>query len=300
MPGTDVEHRLATDTATAFNEFYGKIVPTERQTEQVRARASQAGVYLRKFFGPDHDMPVARVRMIGSAARGTDIRPMHDVDVMAVFRNKSDIFEKYRYDSQAFINRIRSTLSAKTQIARVGTRGQAVRLFYNDNLQVDIAPVFEWSGGGFALPSGPGGWITTDPIAQAMWADQRQAALGGRYKRRVRLLKRWNDVHSKRLESYHLEVMVGNIFTSMSKDSRNGLWRFFEWAPGSLNVQDPAGHSGDLAEGMTWLQRIAILDSFSSSKERARKANQAEVKGNHREAIRLWRIVLGDEFPAYG
>jgi hypothetical protein len=294
------EHRLATTAAKAFDEFYKNIVPTEAQSSRVKGRATNAGEYLISFFGADHDMPVSRVRMIGSAARGTDIRPIHDVDVMAEFKNKDGIFEKYRYDSQAFINRVRNTLKAKTQIARIGTRGQAVRLFYNDGLGVDIAPVFAWSGGGYALPSGTGGWITTDPIAQAKWANEQQTALGNYYKRRVRMLKKWNDEHSSRLDSYHLEVMVGNAFGSMGNDSRVSLKKFFEWAPNYLDVRDPAGHSGDLGSELTSPQRQAILESFASSRVRAFNANNAEIAGDHEEAIRLWRIVLGDDLPAFG
>lgn len=291
---------MATTAAKAFDDFYSAIAPTSVQRLAVKARASRGTEYLEKFFDSDHDMPVQRVRMTGSAARETDIQPIHDVDVMAEFRNKDGIFEKYRHDSQAFINRIRNTLEAKTQIARIGTRGQAVRLFYNDGLSVDIAPVFAWSGGGFALPSGTGGWITTDPFAQANWADDRQKALDGRYKRRVRFLKRWNDEHSARLGSYHLEVMVGNVFTSMGSDSRVGLARFFDWAPAYLHVEDPAGHSGDLGGDLTMTQQNAVLLSFDSSRQRAQKAIEAEAAGDHEEAIRQWRILLGGEFPTYG
>jgi hypothetical protein len=134
--------------------------------------------------------------------------------------------------------------------------------------------------------------ITTDPLAQAKWANERQAALGNYYKRRVRMLKRWNDEHSGRLDSYHLEVIVGNAFTSMGNDSRDALAKFFAWAPSYLHVQDPAGHSGDLGGELTYQSTQAILESFASSRGRADKANQAEIAGDHREAIRLWRIVL--------
>jgi tRNA nucleotidyltransferase (CCA-adding enzyme) len=74
---------VAITAARAFDEFYEKIVPTDAQSARIQARAKTAGEYLNRFFGADHDMPVDRVRMIGSAARGTDIRPIHDVDVMA-------------------------------------------------------------------------------------------------------------------------------------------------------------------------------------------------------------------------
>jgi len=39
---------------------------------------------------------------------------------------------------------------------------------------------------------------------------------------------------------------------------------------------------------------------MQSAYDRAVSANAAEARGDHEEAIRLWRIVFGDEFPAYG
>jgi predicted nucleotidyltransferase len=291
---------MASSVVEAFNEFHNRITPTSEQRARVASRASRAETYLRKFFGPDHDLAISKVSLMGSAARRTQIRPLTDLDILAEFRNKDQVFEMYRGDSQAFLQRIQRTLDARTQIARIGVRGQAVRLFYQDGLHVDIAPVFAWSGGGYGLPSGDGSWITTDPFRQQEWANQKEKQLSGLYKRRVRMLKRWNDEHSRRLDSYHLEVMVGTAFSSMSKDSRKGLRRFFEWAPSYLHVQDPAGHSGDLANGLTYLQEQAIRESFGAAEDRARRANEAELEDDQMEAIRLWRIILGEEFPAYG
>jgi hypothetical protein len=291
---------MATTAAKAFDEFHDLITPTPAQKQRVNDRAATGKAYLERFFGPDHEMPVKRVVMMGSAARDTQVRPLTDLDVLAEFSNENGVFEKYRYDSHAFVRRIRDTFDARTQIAWIGVRGQAVRLFYKDDLHVDIAPVFGWSGGGFALPSGDGRWLTTDPFAQQEWSDEKQRQFDGLYRRRVRMLKRWNRVHGRRLSSYHLEVMVGHVFSTMGKDSRDALWRFFQWAPGHLHVSDPAGYGGDLAEELSNTETRAVLHSFRSSEERAGRAVRTELDGDHAEAIRQWGVVLGEEFPTYG
>lgn len=290
---------MATTTAKAFDEFRDRIALTDAQSSKALSRRDQAVKYVKNAFPSTSDMPLLKGFMIGSVDRGTGVRPLDDIDVIAQFKNKDDVFEKYRYDSQAFLYRIRNALDAKTQIQQVGARGQAVRLFYKDDLHVDIAPVFHWSGGGYALPAGDGTWITTDPPAQKEWINKRQAELNGELKKRVRFLKRWNNVHSRRLQSWHLEVMVANVFTSMSTNSRNGLMKFFEWAPWNIDVQDPDGYGGNLAVYLTWNARDAVGQSFESAHGRAVKANDAEREGDHREAIRLWRIILGDDFPTY-
>jgi len=290
---------VALTTPAAFNEFKDLLLLTEAQKETVSSRRSTAHGYLKESFGTSSNMPLTRTRLIGSAGRSTIIRPLDDIDVMAVFENKDDIFETYRYDSHAFLYRIRDALSAYS-VRIVGARGQAVRLFYQSAPHVDIAPVFKWRSGGYALPNGTGGWLTTDPDTHAAYMVQRNEELGSNLKPMIRMLKRWNNVHSKRLKSFHLEMLVANSFTSLGSDSRKAAEVFFGYAKDHLSVNDPAGHSGDLSSYLTWTARVEVQTSMESARERASRANAAEIRGDHAEAIRLWRIIFGDEFPPYG
>jgi hypothetical protein len=242
-------------------------------------------------------MPVERVVQIGSAARGTLIRPVNDLDVMAVFVNKDNVFETYRRDSGAFLQRIRTALNAQTSIQSIGARGQAVRLFYKSGAHVDIAPVFKWSSGGYALPSGDGGWITTDPEAQAAWFAGRKTAVGSNLTAVCKLARRWNAVHSRRLGSFHVDVMVASMFSSLGSNWRDAMRGFFEWGPNWIDVSDPAGHSGTLSSGMSWATRQALRARLENALVRAKSALAAEGAGDHVEAKRLWRVELGEEFP---
>ncbi|MFP3881945.1 MAG: SMODS domain-containing nucleotidyltransferase [Actinomycetota bacterium] len=289
---------MATTTAKAFDEFRDRISLTDSQKKKARERADRTASFLKDAFPASSTTPVRSTKPMGSVSRGTAVRPLDDIDVLSIFNNKDNVFDKYRQDSQAFLYHIRKGVDAKTRVRKIGARGQAVRLFYKDGLHVDIAPVFEWNSGGYALPAGDGSWLTTDPPEQKKWINQREADLG-HLKKRVKFLKKWNAAHSKRLGSWHLEVMIARVFTSMSGDSRNGLMKFFEWAPGYLSVQDPDGYGGDLSDYLTWAARQDVLSSLEAAHERAAKAKQAEAAGDHREAIRLWTIVLGDDFPAY-
>jgi hypothetical protein len=172
-----------------------------------------------------------------------------------------------------------------------------VRLFYTSGAHVDIAPVFKWSGPGFALPSGDGGWITTDPEAQAAWYSQRRVTAGADLTPLCKLARRWNAEHSRRLQSFHFEVMVASMFKSVDSNHRDSLKCLFEWAPKWITVRDPSGHSGNLDDYLTGDGRRAITARFSEALERSRNAISAEAQANHAEAKRLWRIELGNEFP---
>ena len=128
-------------TAQGMATFLADIItPTEKQQADVTAKRQSTGGYMAEAFPQTSDLPVKRVILIGSAARGTLIRPVDDVDVMAEFINKDHTFEKYRNDSGAFLQRIKTALDAKTAIKGIGARGQAVRLQASAALDDDAPP----------------------------------------------------------------------------------------------------------------------------------------------------------------
>jgi predicted nucleotidyltransferase len=284
-------------TAQAFTTFLERISPTDAQWGDITSKRQATEKYLRSAFPESGSMPLKRVILIGSAARGTIIRPIDDIDVMAEFTNKDSVFDPYRRDSQAFLQRIRTALNAKTSIGKIGARGQAVRLFYQSGAHVDIAPVFKWRTGGFGLPRGDGAWMTTDPEAQGAWFSGRRTSVGANLTPVAKLVRRWNGVHSHRFESFHLEVMLASMFSSVGSNYRTAMRSFFEWAPSRITVSDPAGHSGNLDDYLTRADRMAITSRFTEALNRAKKAIAAEEQGDQTEAKRLWRIELGDEFP---
>jgi hypothetical protein len=293
---------MAKTTAQASDEFLAKLALTDTQQSINLLRRSAAAGHLDDAFGRDSDMPLLRTKLIGSAARNVMIRPVDDIDMMAEFENKDGIFEKYRYDSQAFLYRVKYALS-QYSVKIVGARGQAVRLFYADAPHVDIAPVFKWGGGdgtGYGLPNGTGGWLTTDPDHHEAYMSQRDSELGSQLKPLVRMLKRWNNVHGKRLKSWHLEVVAASVFGTVGSDLRQAGMYFFDWARNNVHVNDPAQHGGDLSTYLTTQGRQDVITSLTSTFDKAARAVAAEQAGNHEEAIRLWRIIYGDEFPAYG
>lgn len=291
---------MATTTAKAFDEFKDKLLLTDTQKETVNSRRNVTNDYLKDSFSSTSDLPLRTTKLMGSAGRGTIIRPLDDIDVLAIFDNKDGIFEKqYQWDSQKFLYRVRNALN-EYKVEIVGARGQAVRLFYKQAPHVDIAPVFQYQGGGYALPSGTGGWITTDPDEHDTHINQRNSELGYRLKPMARMLKRWNNVHSKYLKSFHIEVMIATVFSSLGRDSRDACEKFFQWGQNYLDVNDPAGYGGNLASYQTWSTRQSVLSNMESARQRAANANAAEARGDHAEAIRLWRIIFGGEFPTYG
>lgn len=285
-------------TGEAFNSFIEKISPTASQSAEMVRKCAKTEEYLLQAFPLSADLPTRRVILIGSASRGTAIRPVEDIDVMAEFYNKDNIFERFQYQSGQFLQRIRTGLNAVTSIQTIGARGQAVRLFYQSGAHVDIASVFK-ADRGYLLPSGDGRWMSTDPEEQSRWFDERKRVAGSSLIDVIRLTKRWNNEHSKRLQSYHLEVLVACLFNTAFGvlNKRVALKLFFENAPRFMDVRDPAGHGGLLSDYLTNAQRAALLSRLQEAARRANWAIGEENSGNHNDAKKLWSLELGSEFP---
>ena len=295
---------MATTVPKAFDEFSEKLQPTANQLSTIASRRTAVEGYLKESFGAGSNMPLTHLRIIGSAGRKTLIRPVDDLDVFAVF-DDTLVWDTYRSNSQKLITRVRNALSGY-RIETVGTRGQAVRLFYTSGPHVDITPAFPVinpltrNTHGYYIPAGDRSWVQTDPYQHHDFMAQRNQELGGHLKPLVRKLKRWNNVHSKRLKSFHLEVLTQRVFSSLNANSREALEMFFYYAGALLHVQDPAGYSGDLASRLTVNQEQAVNQSFSTAYNHVRSARTAESNGDVPEALRQWRIVFGNEFPSYG
>lgn len=286
-------------TAQAFAAFLGELTATDNQKSNfIPARKSSVDKDMAAAFPSTSDMPYFKGILMGSASKSTIIRPLDDIDVLAVFSDEKRVWQdKYWNDSQAFIYRIRQAY-AGTKIQQVGTRGQAIRVFYKTGGHVDVAPVFHQGNEVYHLPNGRGGWILTAPTIANAWYAERNKVLHYHLSAVVRLAKAWNRAHSKRFRSFHLETVAARMFSSLASNYRDALQKFFEWAPNWLYVNDPGGYGGDLSSYLTPTGRQNLIDALNSAAVRARKANEAEARGDHTEAKRLWRIILGTSFPS--
>lgn len=282
----------------AFTEFSENIAITEYQkTSIVEGRMEVVKKTLTDAFPSTGDLPFVWGKLIGSAAKGTIVRPMDDIDVLAFFSNKDQVWNtQYRFDSQKFLYRVKRAYGDGVDID-VGARGQTIRIFFQTGGHVDVAPVFRESADKYIIPAGDGSWLPTSPLLGTQWYLDKNKALGSNLTPLVRLLKKWNQNHSKRLRSFHLETIAANVFSSLSSNPKNGLLRFFEWAPGALNVEDPGGQSGILSTYLNQFSRSEVMKSLDLAHDRVARAIEAEEKDKMDDAFALWQMVLGPDFP---
>lgn len=292
---------MARTIAAAFDEFNDNIKPSPATWAKVYQRRDAVVDVLKTAFPETSDVSYRSHRIIGSLGRNTASRPVADIDLMVHLNVAMDLWNKsYKYNSSDFLYRVRRSLNNASTVKKIGARGQAVRLFYTDGLTVDVAAVEKYSDGSYAIPDGSGSWLTTNPVRHETYLNGQNERLTGDLKKIIRFAKQWNIAHSSRLSSFHLEMLVARTFAEMGTNSRTALRMFFDHNSYNLSVNDPAGYSGDLSSYLTWSQSNVVNDSLVKARDRADAALRAEYQGNHAEAIRLWRVILGDNFPIYG
>lgn len=287
-------------TAKAFEVFNEKITPTSATWKKVHDRRDAVVAVLKEAFPQDSDIRFQSAKIIGSLGRNTATNPVADIDLMVVLEVDGwPLWTKYWWGSSAFLYRVRRSLNSESTVKKVGARGQAVRLFYADDLIVDVAAMVKCGANEYRIPSGSGWWLSTNPIKHEEYLNKENSKLSGDLKKVARFAKEWNKAHGSRLASFHLEMLVARTFDSLNNNSSKALRLFFDYNRRNLNVQDPAGYSGNLSGYLTWDAKSEVKASFKTARDRADLALAAEERGDHEEAIRLWRVILGDSFPAY-
>ena len=80
---------MALTTSQAFEQFMTDITITEYQkTSIVEGRRKSAIENLTAAFPAASDLPFHQGQLMGSAAKGTIVRPLDDIDVLAIFSNE--------------------------------------------------------------------------------------------------------------------------------------------------------------------------------------------------------------------
>jgi hypothetical protein len=289
---------MAMTTAQAFDACYEAICEDAATSSRIIQRRDAVVAALVRAFPSTSNMTYKSRRVIGSLGRHTASKPFDDIDIMAeIFVEPNLWATKYMWNSSEFLYRVRTGLNNASTVQKIGARGQAVRLFYTDGLSVDVAAVVRYKTGGFGIPDGQGKWLTTNPITHEEYVDRRNSELGSNLKRFIVIVKQWNKAHSSRLSSFHLEMLAARTFNTLGSNRREALRVFFNHNAYNLSVTDPANYSGDLSSYLSTSERALVNTALIAARDRADLALTAEARGQHAEAIRLWRLILGPRFP---
>lgn len=292
------------DLTEAFATFQKAV---DADIEQVRLARDRRDVFKGALKG---EPGVLDVFGSGSLARSTQLKPVHDVDLIAVFDaavypqwgqpgdSSADALEVVREMVKRLLGKPDGTVEELVRLAK--PRDRAVKCFVDppkqdDAFTVDVMPVLRQTDGTLLVPSKrKRDWNTADPEYLIAEVEDRQGKWSS-FRPMVRVLKQWRLGVPTKVKSLVMEVLALECLPT--KGSRpEALKTFFTAAAIEVNygVEDLAGHCGAIQPDLD----IAVLrTALESARDIAEQACSAAADGDSDRAALLWRKLFGDDFP---
>lgn len=249
----------------------------------------------------------------GSLSRSTQLKPIHDVDVVTIYAwddhrdwgaagdSAGDALDHARAQVNRLLGASSGTEAKEVRLA--SPRNHAVKCFLDDPedpdaFTVDLMPALRQPDGSLLIPEKNSRmWVPANPEYLIRQVAERQSQWS-HFRPLVRVLKRWRQsapvpggVKSLVMEVLALTCLPG------SGNRADALAAFFTSAAVRVHegVNDPAGLCGPIQPD---LDVVGLSDAFAAAADLAERACAAAAEGDTGGAQRLWQQVLGEQFPA--
>jgi hypothetical protein len=292
----------------AFDRYQTVVNADPEQVKLARARRDE----FKKAFGSQGD--VEEVSGSGSLARSTQLKPVHDVDLVVVYdaREHSGWGQAGDSAGDALVHaqgQVTALLGENGTVAqlvretRAAGRNRSVKCSIDppndaDAFTVDVMPALRLGNGHLLLPAARDRrWDEADPGYLIKQVAQRQAQWSY-FRPMVRALKAWRLDQGIEIKSLVMEVLALGCLTGTGSRSK-ALRDFFTAAAVEVfyGVEDPAKLCGPIQPG---LDVNALADALGEARDAARMACVAEDAGDVDTAKTYWQRVFGEEFPGAG
>lgn len=257
----------------------------------------------------------------GSLARGSQIEPINDVDLLWVYDPEAhaewgqpgasaEVALEYTREQvkrllgseQALVDLFGEAGRYMKWVRHTRLQHHAVKCFLDDPdedgaFTVDVVPALARQPNGFFIPqTSSEEWIATDPVYLIERVLERHAGYGeGQFVQLIRVLKRWCKDNGRVIKGLTVEILA---LSHLYDDERpQALARFFQGALEAIHdpIEDPAGLCGEVQPKLDRAKAEALLERASDLSSRA---VTAAGRGEERQAQCLWHELLGDVFPA--
>jgi hypothetical protein len=249
----------------------------------------------------------------GSLSRSTQLKPIHDVDIVVVYDpDEHPDWGSSGPSAQEALEHIRSQVNRllsqsagthATVVRHTLVRNHAVKCFLDDiddpeAFTVDVMAALRQPDGSLLIPEKLSArWVPANPefLIDRVAECQRDWSY---FRPLVRLLKQWRlgvPVQG-RVKSLVMEVLALQCLPTSGSRSE-GLRTFFTAAAVRVNegVWDPGGLCGEIQPD---LDRRGLSDAFFKAADLADQACTAAAEGDTDEALRAWQEIFGEDFPA--
>lgn len=287
---------MAYTITAAFEDFYNAINLLGDHRNTANKRRDHIISLLKDNFTINESFPS------GSISRFTAVRNHADVDVVVALHYGKHIKGK---KPSIVLKNFRDALGKyKTNVRK---NGQAVTLYYDTWPNVDIVPASQVTGQNgevtyYNIPDmNTETWIASNPKSHSQDIESRSSVCGQSFRKIIKMIKWWNKIHSDYLQSYHIEIMALNTYTSNLSDMPWDVYQYFNNAVQLAG--SPLWHGyGYVDDYLNYEMRREIVKRLGRARDTARDAWSATYgnRNDHKEAILKWKQIFGDKFPIYG
>ena len=287
----------------AFQQFKGRLEITQTEQDDASRRQKDVRATVQGGFDVETDF------LTGSYGRRTKTKPLKDIDIFVVLgRGERQRREKHPRGVLDDLEKCLVSAYGRDQVERdrrcvtvwFEKRNQTL---HEDGkvLSLDVVPAFA-AGDHYEIPDEAlGQWIATNPSIHADESTAKNKDLDGGWVPLVKMLKSWNRSNGKPIQpSFLVEVMalelVDGPFTGYPGEAR----RFFAAAKDTVDREwpDPAGLGPPVSDEMTTARCATARQKLREAEVAATRAFRAEQQGSEGEALRIWKAIFGDFFPA--
>ncbi|MGW3108281.1 SMODS domain-containing nucleotidyltransferase [Streptomyces sp. NPDC001100] len=291
----------------AFDELQAEV---NADIDQVKLARERRDTFKKAMSGEED---VLETFGSGSLSRSTQLKPIHDVDIVVVYDvtahpdwgapgdSAGEALDHAGDQIHRLLGQTYGTVAQ--EVRRAVPRNHAVKCFLDDKdeeeaFTVDVMPALRQSDGTLLIPEKLNRcWVPADPEYLIRKVAEHQGAWE-HFRPLVRVLKDWR--HSApvqgRIKSLVVEILA---LECMPKEGSRaeGLKTFFTAAAVRVNegVSDPAGLCGEVQPDLDY---DGLSDAFADAADLAERACAAAAAGDTDGALRLWQDIFGDGFPA--
>lgn len=289
----------------AFDDFQSSV---DADAEHVREARDRQRAFIDAIDSAD---AVVEIVKSGSLARSTQLDPIHDVDLIAVFDKGA--YPRWGLPGESaeealtvVHDLVRDTLAnpggSHDELVRLAIpKNRAVKCFVDapdadHPFTVDVMPALRNDDGTLLIPSKRNArWDIANPEYLVHEVQSRQNTWR-EFKAMVRVLKHWRRDCGTEVKSLVMETLALD-YLPLETNRPNALRQFFVASAYNVleGVHDPAGLCGPIQPD---LDLQALHEALSAAGDEATLAIEAAGRNDDSAAQQLWRNILGKDFPA--
>lgn len=280
-----------------FSDFLSRLTPTSGESDAAKRHRASIKACLEANFN------LVNFFRTGSFGNGTSISGYSDVDYFASIaaRNISS-------NSGTSLSRVKDVLSSRFPLTGVRVSCPAVKVPFGTDAKesTEVVPAaFVLTPGAdrvYDIANCSGGWMRSSPDAHNAYVRDADRRLNNKVKPLIRFIKAWKYYRQVPISSFYLELQVAkysygesSIVWSIDVERMFAKLTTSALAP----MKDPKGISGYIEPCFTKAQLKESQSKLATALLRAKKAREAESKGNTKDAFYWWDQVYAGKFPSY-